>query len=1450
MPLPRSGSAPAFQNLLRSAPALGVGCVLAISVPAQDAATSSEQLFKDQIQPLLARYCLDCHSTEKQKGELDLEQFRTLAEVIRQPRPWQQVLEQIELGEMPPKDEAQPTAGERDRLLHGVKALLDAAAQVRAGDPGPVVLRRLNNAEYTYTLRDLTGVPSLDPAREFPGDSAAGEGFMNTGNALVMSPSLVTKYLDAAKEVARHAMLLPDGIRFSPSVTRRDWTEELLAEIRGLYRQFTDQGGGTSVNLQGIRFDTKDGGVLPLDKYLDVLLEERTGTHRTAEIPEGLSAKYLAALRAVLAGTRPNLLLDPIRARWRTAKPGDETALAGEISQWQHALWKFNSVGHIGKRDGPKSWMEPLTPIDSKQELRFKFPAEGAAREFTLYFSASDAGDGNTGDFVVWEQPRLVAPGRPTILLRDVRELSRELSARRDQTLAATTRYLAAATEAETGRTNLHALARDHAIDVGSLANWLDYLGIHSSGPVKIEGHFTDTFTNGNGYAFISGWGSGGTPNLTANSSDQQVRIPGNMKPHSVAVHPSPQLAAGVGWRSPIAARVRVTATVQHAHPECGNGVTWSLEVRRGMKRQRFASGIAHGARAVQPAMVGNLAVRPGDVVSLLIGPRDGNHSCDLTAVDLTLTQLEEGGREWDLAKDVSPDVLAGNPHADRFGNEGVWHFYTEPDKGGSFGPVIPEGSLLAKWQAATTAGERAGFAAELQSLLTSAVPENKDSPDAVLHRQLTSLGGPLFSSADWQSAVSPTGSRQAPGQSQPDVTTEPSQATSAATQQTARLRHAFGLDPAQFTGADLAVRAPSTIEVRLPADLVAGYEFITTGSLDPSSGAEGSVQFQLATNKPAASSGLLAIEAKTSDGEGPWYSNNRTTSHTAPIIVHEGSAARKRIEAAFEEFRELFPAALCYTKIVPVDEVVTLTLFYREDDHFKRLMLDEAQATRLDRLWDELHYVAQDALTLVDVFEQLWQYATQDADPSVFEPMREPIQQRADEFKQRLVATQSAHLEAVLKFADSAYRRPLTDAEQAELRGLYRRLRAEEISHEDSIRLTLARTLVAPAFLYRAEKPGPGKASTPITDWELATRLSYFLWSSAPDAELRATAARGQLQQSDALTKQVRRMLRDERIRRLAKEFASVWLHIYDFDELSEKSERHFPTFSGLRGAMYEETIRFFTDLFQNDGSLLDILDADHTFLNAELAEHYGIPFTGGATLPRSPNQSEASARQEARPTGIGSDGWSRIDGLKQFGRGGVLGQATVLAKQSGASRTSPILRGNWVAEVLLGERLPRPPADVPQLPEDEATETLTMRQLTERHSSDPKCYGCHRRIDPYGFSLEAFDAIGRLRERDLAGHPLDVKTTVMDGAEIDGLDGLRHYLLTERREAFLKQFCRKLLGYALGRSVLLSDNALITEMLAQLQQHDYRVSAAIETIVRSQQFREIRGKEVGSEE
>ncbi len=1450
------------------------GCFFVVATcaygQAPDPTAPSARIFAEDVLPLVKTYCADCHSAEKQKGELDLERFSSLAEVIKHPGPWQSVAEQLADREMPPKDEAQPTDEERRRLLDGVNALLDAAALARAGDPGPVVLRRLNNAEYTYTIRDLTGVETLDPAKEFPTDSASGEGFMNVGNSLVMSPSLVTKYLDAAKDIAGHAVLLPDGIAFSPSTSQRDWAEEKLAAIREFYGRFTVPGGGSAVNLQGIKFDTKDGGVLPLEKYLAATLELRgapsiarqVGRSRSPdrEMPgtsmeqiqqlateRGLNAKYLTTLWQALNDPAPSLVLDPIRVQWRAAKPGDAASLAQAIAQWQQTLWRFTQVGHIGKRDGPKAWQVPVTPLAEAREVRLKLTAPAAGQEVMVYLATSDAGDGNDHDFAIWENPRLVAPGRPDLALRDVRAAVEALTTHREQVFSTAAQCLVAAAEV-TGSLDANALAQlaqKHGVEPAILAAWLDCLGI-GAGAAHIEGHLTAKMESAQSYDFIKGWTGADALSVTANSSDQPVRVPGNMKPQSVAVHPSPSRRVVIGWRSPMATTLRVAGVVQHAHPECGNGVAWTVELRRGSSRQRLVAGTSQGAKEVKFGPLENLSVQPGDVLSVVVSPRDGNHSCDLTAVDFNLS---DGTRTWDLAKDVSPNILAGNPHADRLGNAGVWHFYSEPDNGGGAEPVLPVGSLLAKWQSSASAAEKPKLADELQKLLAGgAAGLAKDAPDAVLYRQLTSLNGPLLASI-----LRSSRREEAPTETRNDQSLVTSAATS------------WGLDPALFgehpSGAkvnalSLCVRAPSVIEVRLPADLVEGCEFVATGALHKETGAEGSVQMQVLTTKPASSPGLAAGVVSEQGGKSTWSDGERPVVSDSPIIVMDGSAARKRIETALDEFRQLFPAALCYTKIVPVDEVVTLTLYYREDDALRRLMLDENETAQLERLWAELHYVSHDALQLVDAFEQLWQYATQDADPSAFTPMREPIKQRAEEFKQLLVETQPAHLDAVLKFAEGAYRRPLTDAERDELSGLYRKLRGEEMSHDDAIRLALVRTLVAPAFLYRAEKPGPGDQPGPVDDWELATRLSYFLWSSAPDAELRAVAASGTLRQPDVLAAQTRRMSKDARTRRLATEFACAWLHIYDFDELGEKSERHFPTFAGLRGAMYEETIRFFTDLFQNDGSVLNILDADYTFLNANLAEHYGMEevflrsrgTNGAPSIARQGEVAVSFVPSDARRSG--DSDWQRVDGVKQFSRGGILAQATTLAKQSGASRTSPILRGNWVAEVLLGDKLPRPPKDVPQLPEDEATDQLTMRQLTEKHSSDPKCYGCHRRIDAFGFSLEAYDTIGRFREHDLGGRPIETHAKTMDGSEIDGLEGLRRYLLTTRRDAFLKQFCRKLLGYSLGRGVLLSDTPLINEMRDQLKKHDYKISVAMETIVRSKQFREIRGKEMASEE
>jgi len=1374
----------------------------AFPVAAAEDGVSIGQVYSKQIQPLLKQYCLVCHSTEKRKGDLDLERFTSFNEVLKHPNVWERVVEQLSLGEMPPREKPQPTLGEREQLLAWVETALDEAAHARAGDPGPVVLRRLNNAEYTFTVRDLTGVEPLDPAKEFPADSAAGEGFMNTGNSLVMSPSLLTKYLDAGKEIASHAVLLPDGIRFSPSNLRRDWTEEILAEIRAFYARFTDAAGAETRQWTQARMDEldrKQGVGLPLERYFAAALELRAGGKDPGTVAhqKGLSAKYLDSLIKTLNSTEPSPALDHLRSHWRAAKPGDEASLAADVVQWQKALWKFNRVGHLGRAGGPKAWMEP-NPLSTKKDAILNLSAATNSDEVVIYLVANDGGDGNANDFVVWQQPRILMPGRPDLLLRDAREFTRELTRRRENVFSSAKKCLVAAAEASaaTHPPDLAELSRQHQVDPDVLSSWLDYLGMASRTELKLD-YFTNQIRKVSGYDFVNDWGFSGLPMLVANSSDQHVRLPGNMRPHGITVHPSAQRNVGIGWQSPFAAMIHIGAKVTPARPECGNGVTWSLELRRNGIRQRLATGIAQGPGEVRVGPFEKVSVQAGDLVSLLIGARDGDDSCDLTDVQLSISR--DGGPDWGLTRDVSLDLLAGNPHADSFGNRATWHFYCESVSNSQAAPVIPAASiLLAKWNSAESFAKKLALAQEVQQLLDSG-PIARDNPDAKLYQELSSLAGPLLGGARLNRASE----------------NWKSQTSSPKTPRPAAVAKEWGLDPDSFgkhpkglaiEAGSLCVHAPSVVEIRLPADLVAGADFVTTGVLHKETGTEGSVQLEVLTTKPTHVASTVRADV--------------------PFVVAEGSARAKQLQVSFDEFRRWFPAALCYSKIVPVDEVITLRLFHREDEPLVRLMLDDTQKAQLDHMWNDLHYVSHDALTLVDVFEQFLQFAAEstDYDPTLFKPMREPIRNRAAAFQQVLTNTEPQHVQAVLDFAGRAYRRPLTDPEKEELRGLYYRLRAEEAPHDEAIRLMLARIFVAPAFLYRLEKAAPGAEPGPVSDWELANRLSYFLWSTMPDTELCQAAEVRKLGNPDVLAAQAKRMLRDPRVRRLATEFGCAWLHIHDFESLDEKSERHFPTFTGLRSPMYEESILFFTDLFQSDASVLSILDADHTFLNERLAKHYSIP-------------------------GVTGEDWRRVDGVKQFGRGGILGLGATLAKQSGASRTSPILRGNWVAEVLLGEKLPRPPKDVPRLPEDEQTETLTVRQLTEKHSSDPQCSGCHVRINGYGYALEAYDAVGRARTQDLAGRPIDTHAKLFDGTEVEGADSLRAYLLTKKRDVVVRQLCRKLLGYALGRSVQLSDKTLLTEMQRNLCDHGYRFSVAIETIVRSKQFREIRGTDMAND-
>ncbi len=1315
--------------------------------------------YEERIRPILQEFCNRCHSTEKHKGDLDLERFATLVDMQKEPLVWQEVVEQMKSGEMPPKEKPQPSADQKAALLGWVEKSLDDLALANAGDPGPVILRRLSNMEYTYTLRDLTGVEGLDPAREFPVDGAAGEGFTNAGAALVMSPTLLTKYLDAAKEVATHAVLTPEGLRFSPSTSAQDWTDEALGKIRALYRRHTESGKGSQVVQQGIPMEVgSDSGRLPLGKYLAAAQGKGSA--------EGLSAKYVETLRTTLDGGAPSLLLDGLREKFRSG-----TLEAADVEPWQQSLWRFASIGHIGKAGGPTAWQEPVVPLAAQLEAKLKLTAPADGGEVTLFLATSDAGDGAENDAAVWQNPRLVAPGRPDLPLKHLPAVLEQLNKRRDAVAASVTKCLAAAQQAEsaTERLEVTTLAQKHGVEPDFLATWLDYLGIGSTGPVKLGPLHTQKLESAGAYQFIKGWTGGQDLSVLANSSDGAVRIPGMMKPHGIATHPSPTTASVIAWRSPVAAAVKITGQVQHAHPECGNGITWALEMRRGNTREVLASGVSAGAQAVDMGSHEGLRVLPGDAIAVVIGPRDGNHSCDMTAVDLLIT---DGAKDWDLAKELSPDILAGNPHADRQGHADVWHFFGEPATA-SAAPKIPAGSVLALWRKSRDAGEREQLATQVQQLLTrgpEGLPPN--SPDRALHQQLLSFNGPFLAAA---LKAAPTAG-----------------------------------DP------DMAVQAPSVVEVKIPASLADGTEFVALGR--PAT-PEASVQMQVLTVKPEKLSGLAASKAQSAQANGKWSDNNLRTIHSAPILVNEGSAARKRFEAAFTEFRNLFPIALCYTKIVPVDEVVTLRLYYREDEHLRRLILTDGEIQELDRLWDELRFVSQAPLKQVDAYDQLWQYATQDADPKAFEPLREPLRRDAEVFRQQVAAAEPKHVQAVLDFATKVWRRPLSEAEQENFRQLYKSLRKQELPHQLAVRTLLTRVLVSPAFLYRGEKPAPGPKPAPVNDWELATRLGYFLWSSAPDEELRRLAAEGKLR--EALPSQARRMLKDARVRRLATEFGCQWMHVRDVATLDEKSERHFPTFLSLRESMQEEAVRFLIDLFQEDRSVLSLLEADHTFVNGPLAKHYGIEAAG--------------------------EEWRRVEGMRQRGRGGILGFSAALAKQSGASRTSPILRGTWLCEVILGEKLPIPPKGVPTLPE-EAPQGLTERQLTERHSKDERCAGCHKRIDPFGYALEGFDAIGAARTKDAAGLTVDAVAALPDGSQANGLDGMRNYILTARRDDFLRQFCRKLLGYALGRSVQLSDKPLIQQMLAALKAQEYKVGTLIDLIVQSPQFREVRGLDYGA--
>ena len=523
-------------------------------------------------------------------------------------------------------------------------------------------------------------------------------------------------------------------------------------------------------------------------------------------------------------------------------------------------------------------------------------------------------------------------------------------------------------------------------------------------------------------------------------------------------------------------------------------------------------------------------------------------------------------------------------------------------------------------------------------------------------------------------------------------------------------------------------------------------------------------------------------------------------------------------------------------------DSYHTKVKYYRTDRFLMEKMLDDATRARLDHAWADLLASFEYHDAILHFIEEKYRLDLKKkgiADLSEAEIEAQPAEPRQyvkalrveyDAVRKAQMAAQPGHVENCLQFAGKAWRRPLADAEKDSLRSFYVKAReGAKLDHPKAVRSLLARILVAPAFLYRLEQSGQLSGSNPLTDWELASRLSYFLWSSTPDEELRRAAAAAELRNPRQLEHQVKRMLADSKARRLSTEFFGQWLGFYRFDQYGGIDTGRFPEFTDeLKSAMYDEAISFFEHIIRKDRSIREIVFADYTFLNPALAKHYGvqqaIPSKGPAELVKDANR------------------------LK---RGGLLRLGAVLTTTSAPLRTSPVKRGDWVLRRLLGTATPPPPADAGSIPADEKLfGGLSLKEKLAAHQRDATCASCHSRIDPLGFPLERYDAIGRWRDQYPDGKPIHDSSVMADQTEISGVDGLIQYLKGQEDQV-VRTLSKKLLGYALGRTVALSDQRLIDRMVQAGGEASF--SRLVVEIVSSRQFRyrraleETRGKEGG---
>ncbi len=539
---------------------------------------------------------------------------------------------------------------------------------------------------------------------------------------------------------------------------------------------------------------------------------------------------------------------------------------------------------------------------------------------------------------------------------------------------------------------------------------------------------------------------------------------------------------------------------------------------------------------------------------------------------------------------------------------------------------------------------------------------------------------------------------------------------------------------------------------------------------------------------------------------------------------------------------------------------------YFRDDEALYELILDEKGQQQLDEMWHEMDFVASTTARMYGQFSTFGEArgnvtTTADGDEPAA-PVPEDSEYTSEvkirqleksyldlakgandvglkavkdyfEFVNTTVrwvektklAAEPGQLQALQQFAAKAFRRPLEQSEKDDLLVYYHSLRTKDgLPHEEAMRESIVGILMAPDFCYRIDLGSAEPGTHPLSDYDLASRLSYFLWSSSPDAELLAHAAAGDLHQPAVVSAQAKRMLKDPHARALALEFGGNWLDFRHFAEINTVDLTRYPSFTpALRDAMLEEPVRFLQDAFQANRPVLDLLYAHDTFVNPVLAKHYGMPAPAGS-----------------------ADTWVRMPDADHYDRGGLLPMAVFLTKNAPGLRTSPVKRGNWVVKNILGEKIPPPPPVVPELPHDEAKMDLPLRDMLARHRENPTCAACHARFDALGLVFEGFGPAGEKRTKDLAGRAVDASASFpSNGGDGSGVPGLRQYIQAHRQGDFVDNFCNKLLAYALGRTLMLSDDPLLQSIQTRLAKDSYHIDDVVDSIVTSPQFLNKRGRD-----